>query len=110
MTITSVETGHSRQERILTLLRQVFDHHRHRLRGYRILLFGSRATGRAQERSDFDIGVIGERPLPLEDFYAIEDDIEALPTLYQIDWVDLNRASDELREEALKEGRIIYEA
>ncbi len=90
MTITSVETGHSRQERILTLLRQVFERHRHRLRGYQIFLFGSRATGRAGERSDFDIGVIGERPLPLEDA------IEVPPPLYQIDWVDLHRASDEV--------------
>ncbi|GAB6066968.1 hypothetical protein JCM13664_02860 [Methylothermus subterraneus] len=98
------------EKRILAMLRQVFDRHRGRLRGYRILLFGSRATGRARERSDFDLGVIGDRPLPLTDFYAIEEDIEQLPTLYRIDWVDLNRASPILKEEALKEGKVIYEA
>ena len=98
------------QTRILALLRQVFERHRHELHGYRIILFGSRATGRARPRSDFDIGVIGDRPLPLPVFYAIEEEIENLPTLYRIDWVDLNRASATLREEALREGRTLYEA
>lgn len=101
--------GLSDQERILRLLDQVFQRHRHRLHGYRVVLFGSRATGRAKERSDFDLGVIGACPLPLADFYAIEDDLEALPTLYHIDWVDLNRASAKFREKALREGKVIYE-
>ncbi len=100
----------SSEEEVLTLLKQVFEKHRHRLQGYQILLFGSRATSKAKPRSDFDVGVIGDQALPLEDFYAIAEDLENLPTLYSIDWVDLNRASAKLRDKAMCEGKLIYAA
>ena len=32
------------------------------LRGYRVVLFGSRAAGDARDRSDFDVGVLGDAP------------------------------------------------
>lgn len=86
-------------------LRQAADE----LAGYRVLLFGSRATGRAKARSDFDLGVIGAAPLPLAVFYRIADQLENLPTLYTIDWVDLSRVSREFRARALAEGRVLHE-
>lgn len=79
------------------------------LRGYKVYLFGSRASGNARERSDFDVGVLGDRPLPLKTFYEIEDIFEELPTLYRIDWVDLNRASPEFRDRALRRAGVLYE-
>lgn len=79
------------------------------LRGYKVMLFGSRARGNSDRTSDFDVGIIGERPLDLKTFYKIADALEALPTLYQIDWVDLNRTSEKLRQQALKEGKVLYE-
>ncbi|MEI6514782.1 MAG: nucleotidyltransferase domain-containing protein [bacterium] len=78
------------------------------LRGHRVVLFGSRAAGCERERSDFDIGVDGEAPLPLTAFYAVADKFESLRTLYRIDWVDLCRTSDGFRAEALKCNRILY--
>ncbi len=80
-----------------------------RLAGHRVVLFGSRAKGTAAPRSDFDIGVDGAEPLPLADFFAVEDALEALPTLYRIDWVDLRRVSPEFRERALEGAELIYE-
>lgn len=74
-----------------------------------VVLFGSRATGSAKDRSDFDLGVIGEEPMPFEDFYAIDDLIETLPTLYRIDWVDLTRASPKFRAAALEHADVLYE-
>lgn len=79
------------------------------LRGYKIILFGSRARGNADSTSDFDVGVLGEQPLDLKAFYEIADALEALPTLYRIDWVDLNRSSDKLRRQALHDGKVLYE-
>jgi len=32
------------------------------LRGYRVVLFGSRTAGGARDRSDFDVGVVGDTP------------------------------------------------
>ncbi len=79
------------------------------LRGYRVILFGSRATGRAGPRADFDLGVLGPAPLPLDTFLRVQDALEELPTLYTVDWVDLQRASPELRQSALARCRTLYE-
>ena len=81
-----------------------------RLGRRKVFLFGSRALGKAKDRSDFDVGVIGDEPMPLEDFYAVEDLIEALPTLYRVDWVDLARVSQRFRTTALEHAEILYEA
>jgi predicted nucleotidyltransferase len=78
------------------------------LRGYRVVLFGSRASGRAADRSDFDIGIFGEAPLPLRIFYEMEELLEEIPTLYRIDWVDLNRVSPGFRHEAMKHTEVLY--
>ena len=69
---------------------------------YRVFLFGSRVTGQSRERSDFDIGILGDRPISLHTFYRLEDMFDDIETLYKIDLVDLNRASDTFRTEALK--------
>jgi len=34
--------------------------------------------------------------------------LESLPTLYRIDWVDLNRAGGKLRDNALKHAVVLY--
>lgn len=79
-----------------------------RLRGHRVFLFGSRAEGKARQHSDFDIGVSGDEPLPLNDFFAIEDQLDDLPTLYKIDWVDFNRASPRFRERAARQIEVLH--
>ena len=78
------------------------------LQGYRVVLFGSRAAGNARDRSDFDVGVLGDVPLPLKTFYEMEDLFDEIETLYRIDWVDLNRVSPEFRREALKKTEALY--
>jgi predicted nucleotidyltransferase len=80
-----------------------------RLRGRKVVLFGSRARGKSRPRSDFDIGVIGDAPMPLRDFYAIEDLLDELPTLYRIDWVDLARVGERFRSNALRDAEVLYE-
>ena len=79
------------------------------IKGYKVILFGSRAAGHAHSRSDFDVGVIGNQPISLKTFYRIEDLFEAINTLYTIDWVDLNRATPSFRREALKTMEVLYE-
>jgi predicted nucleotidyltransferase len=98
-----------RETEIKELIRRRLRHMAPLLRGHRVYLFGSRARGRAASRSDFDIGVLGDEPLPLRDFYAIEDALDELPTLYRIDWVDLNRTPPQFRERAMQAAEIMYE-
>ncbi len=76
--------------------------HRHLPSGYSAVLFGSRATGRARPRSDWDIGVLGPQPLPSQVMGNIREEFEALPTLHTIDLVDLTTTPDYFRKIALK--------
>lgn len=98
----------SREDQILTWIRQGLVRYKDELSGHKVVLFGSRARRSHRERSDFDIGVFGDKPLSVKDFYRIGDFFESLPTLYRIDWVDLNRASEKLKENALKNAAVLY--
>ena len=71
---------------------------------HRIVLFGSRATGRAGDRSDWDIGVVGSTPLDGAILERIREALDRLPTLRTFDVVDLSTAAPELRARAMTEG------
>jgi predicted nucleotidyltransferase len=99
-----------REDEIRLMLRDMFARSAHRLLQHRVVIFGSRARGDAKPRSDFDLAVIGETPLPLGDFYALSDELDQLKTLYSFDWVDLARVSAKFRQAALANTEVIYEA
>jgi predicted nucleotidyltransferase len=92
------------------MLHDTFARSANRLSQHRVVIFGSRARGDAKPRSDFDLAVVGEVPLPLKDFYALADELDQLETLYRFDWVDLARVSKKFRESALAHTEVIYEA
>ena len=72
----------------------------------KVILFGSRAKGTHHERSDFDIAVAG-----VTDMILLQQMIEELPTLYEIDVVDLDTCKNHLLMEEIKEyGCKIFEA
>ena len=98
----------SREDQILSWIREGLSRYADELSGYRVVLFGSRARRNHRERSDFDIGVLGEEPLPLKTYYRISEFLESLPTLYRIDWVDLNSAREKLKENAIKDSVVLY--
>lgn len=98
-----------REQEIRAMLVETMRANSDRLGGRQVVLFGSRAQGKAKPRSDFDLGVVGDTPLPLADFFAIEDMLDELPTLYRIDWVDFARVSDRFRSQALQNVEVIYE-
>lgn len=58
----------SREKEIKELIQRRFRQMAPLLRGHKVYLFGSRASGLARPRSDFDIGVLGDEPLPLRTF------------------------------------------
>jgi predicted nucleotidyltransferase len=71
---------------------------------YRVLLFGSWVSGRAGERSDIDIGILGPSEVDPSAMAEIRETCEALPTLRTVDLVDLSGAPPDLRRAALSEG------
>lgn len=97
-------------DRVLQLIQGVMHDAAPRLGSRRVVLFGSRAQGTARSRSDYDVAVVGDTPLPLKDFYEIETALEELPTLFRIDWVDMARVDPLFKQRALQHQKIIYES
>ncbi len=97
-----------REVQILDWVRHGLARYSEELVGHKVVLFGSRALRSHRDRSDFDLGIVGDEPVSLQTFYKISDFLESLPTLYRFDWVDLNRASGKFRESALKKTVVLY--
>lgn len=68
---------------------------------YSIFLFGSRAKGDNLERSDFDVGIFGNSPVPWSKMTIIKDKIDRIPTLKKIDIIDLKSSSESFKKEAV---------
>ncbi len=69
---------------------------------HKIFFFGSRVTGKGSERSDIDIGILGDESVPREVLSRIVDELEELDILYKIDVVDFATAQNRFREVALQ--------
>jgi predicted nucleotidyltransferase len=72
------------------------------LNEYRVFFFGSRVTGRGDDRSDIDIGIEGTRAVPSRAWAEIIDAFEEYPCLYTLDAVDFKRASEKFKQVALE--------
>ena len=72
----------------------------------RVVLFGSRARGTSQPRSDIDLAVEG-----CPDFDRLSDRLQdELWSLLRVDVVNLDAdVSEELRREIALDGRVLYE-
>ena len=72
----------------------------------KVILFGSRASGRFSKKSDIDLAIYGSS----FDRY-IELLEESCPTLLTFDFIDMSReVGDGLRERIAQEGVVLYEA
>jgi predicted nucleotidyltransferase len=54
----------AREREIKAMIVNVLRANAARLEGRKVVLFGSRARGEARPRSDFDLGVMGDQPMP----------------------------------------------
>lgn len=71
----------------------------------RVWLFGSRATGAALRRSDFDLAVQPGSESPDTDLINFEASIrEDFEIIYPVDVVDLRRAPESLKQSVEKNG------
>lgn len=76
---------------------------------YRFFLFGSRATGEAQERSDIDLGIEAGQPLTGAILSDIREEMDQLPTLLKIDFIDFSQVDSTFKEIALKGCEVLDE-
>lgn len=74
----------------------------------KVWLFGSRARGDNQERSDIDLAIVSSG-ISENEWVNLREAIEEIPTLLEFDVVRFETASKELQEVILREGKIIYE-
>lgn len=74
----------------------------------RVILFGSRARGDAEQRSDYDIAIEAPDVSDRQWSRFVLDIEEGLDTLLAIDLVRLEEAGSRLCEEIEREGKVIY--
>ncbi len=74
---------------------------------YRLFLFGSRAKGMCNEKSDIDIGIMPDSRISGKQWLTIQEKLEQIPTLLKIDVVDFNSLDEEFKKVALKHTKDI---
>ena len=74
----------------------------------KVILFGSRARGDEQERSDIDLAVVGPE-ITRKEWVRMWIDVDDAETLLSIDLVRFETASDQMKDSIDKEGVVLYE-
>ena len=74
---------------------------------YRMFLFGSRVDDSHHPKADIDIGILADQPIDSKKFANIREEIDRIPTLLKIDFVDFSSVSREFRQIALQKTRDI---
>ena len=78
-------------------------------RHYRLFYFGSRVSGRATARSDYDVGLEADEKIPLEVMARIREELDEIPVLQKIDLVDFFAAPEGFVRRAKSDMEMIYE-
>ncbi len=76
---------------------------------FRLFFFGLRMNGSGNERSDIDVGYLGETELNSQTKARIKERIDEIETLYKIDFVDFRSVDAEFRDLAMRKTEVIYE-
>jgi predicted nucleotidyltransferase len=74
-----------------------------------VFLFGSRAAGRGDPRSDIDLGVDLGHPVDLETMSGLRDAFDDLPILQKVDIVDFATLDEAFRRVALERRVLLFE-
>lgn len=74
---------------------------------YKIFIFGSRAKEKARKFSDYDIGIMGKRPLSFEKMALIEDALEESDLPFRVDLIDFHSVTKEFKKSVAAKIKII---
>ena len=77
------------------------------LNQYKVFFFGGRVTGHGDDRSDIDLGIEGNKPVPVKLMNNLREEMENLPTLYTIDVVDFARVSPDFYKVATRKVKYL---
>lgn len=94
-----VRLEHYPEEKLKKELKDIVARHLD-LKKYNLFFFGSRVTGKGNERSDVDVGIEGRKPIPAKALSSIKEEIENLPILYKIEIVDFASVSSDFKKVA----------
>jgi len=72
---------------------------------YRMFIFGSRAIGKAGKFSDYDVGILGKKSLPLHLLSLIKEAFEESDFPFRVDVVDFSLTSTKFRKIALVQAK-----
>ena len=78
------------------------------IRPNRILLFGSRAEGKHNPGSDFDIALDGKK-ISVRKMRELREKLDEVSGLHKVDIVFLESVDKEFKDIILKRGKILYE-
>ena len=70
-------------------------------KNYMVFIFGSRANGKASKYSDFDIGIMGKKSVPIKVLNSIEEILEDSDLPFNIDVVDFSKTTKKFQDVAL---------
>jgi|FaiFalDrversion3_1042247.scaffolds.fasta_scaffold35492_1 predicted nucleotidyltransferase len=92
---------------IKTLIKECYKIIKKYLPKSKVILFGSFAKNKALPYSDIDLAIDNNTKIDHNIFNKIKYEIEEIKTLRNIDIIDINNTSKELKESILKEGIIL---
>lgn len=96
------------ENKVSQLAVQVADEARRRFgNNIAVYWFGSWVNGNASSRSDLDIGVDVSSSVLTSEFLNFVDWVEALPTLYRFDVINMSEISDSFRSKIKTMGRLL---
>ena len=98
---TAFNPDHEVLTDIVTLIRD-FLHPR------RIIIFGSRVSGRGREYSDFDIAVEGAE-MNIRNERLLKDALDDKLGIITVDLINLDKVDSKFKQLVLKTGKVIYE-
>ena len=74
---------------------------------YRLFLFGSRAENAHHPKADIDIGILSDKSIDPIRLSNIREEIDRIPTLLKIDFVDFSSVSQEFKQIAMEKTKNI---